>query len=195
MTSDHREADDSGVSLSDVTGHRTPPATLRSLRPVNWGIARLAGAVTRTGDMHLFSTLGQTGGLFRAWLFYSGRLMPFGGLPRKDTETVILRVAALRDCRYEQDHHLRLGARAGIDDALADAIAAGPDAPGLDSRTALILRAVDELVSTRDLSDATWTELTTVWSSRSLIEFVLLVTQYDGLATTITTLRIPRDYQ
>jgi AhpD family alkylhydroperoxidase len=43
-----------------------------------------------------------------------------GLLPQREVELVILRVATLRDCAYELDHHLRLGRAAGLtDDELA----------------------------------------------------------------------------
>jgi alkylhydroperoxidase family enzyme len=70
----------------------------------------------------------------------------------------------------------------------------GPHAPGLSTRYRTILTAVDELIETKTLTDATWSELATQFGERRLIEFVLLVTQYDGLATTLGTLRVERDY-
>ena len=106
---------------------------------------------------------------------------------------VIIRTAHLRDCQYELDHHKRLGRRAGIDAAEFDRILAGPDAGWTDLEGAL-LRGVDELVQTKDLSDTTWTELASHLDERELIEFVLLVGQYDSLATTIGTLRVQRDF-
>lgn len=180
---------------SPMTG-RIPAGTLSSLRPINYVVARVASRVVGAPDMHLFSTLGQTRGLFRAWLVYSARLMPFGTLARRDAETVILRVAAVRECGYEQDHHRRLGRRAGLSAAEITALedtGAGPQ-EDLDARARDLVAAVDELLADRDLTDATWTRLGEHLTDRQRIEFVLLVTQYDGLATTIGTLRIPRDY-
>jgi AhpD family alkylhydroperoxidase len=106
---------------------------------------------------------------------------------------VIIRTAHLRKCEYELDHHKRLGRRAGIDEAEFSRILQGPGAgwTGLDE---VLLRAVDELVGTKDLSDLAWKELAEHLDERELIEFVLLVGQYDSLATTIGTLRIERDF-
>ena len=58
-------------------------------------------------------TLGRHRPLFRGWLRFAGRLMPGGKLPRRETEMVILRVAHLRQCAYEFEHHARLARRAG----------------------------------------------------------------------------------
>jgi AhpD family alkylhydroperoxidase len=176
-----------------VSPQRIAPGNLRQLGPFNWVFSKAAARVLGIADMHLFSTLGRGKGLFQAWLHYSGRMMPFGKLPRHDTELVIIRTAHLRTCRYELDHHKRLGKRAGIDEAEFSRILQGPDA-GWSGRDLALLRAVDELVGTKDLGDVTWNELTAHLDDRQLIEFVLLVGQYDSLATTIETLRIERDF-
>ena len=52
--------------------------------------------------------------LFRAWLIYSAQLMPFGSLPRRDAELVILRVAWRSREAYEWWHHVPLALRAGL---------------------------------------------------------------------------------
>ena len=47
--------------------------------------------------------------LFRAWLSFAARLMPFGRLDRRDTELAILRVGWLCRCRYEWGQHVLIG--------------------------------------------------------------------------------------
>ncbi|GAB17528.1 hypothetical protein GOEFS_035_00600 [Gordonia effusa NBRC 100432] len=171
---------------------RITPGGLRELGPFNWTFARGASLVTGVDDAHIFSTLGQAKGLFRGWLYYSARMMPFGKLSRKDTEMIIIRVAHLRECEYEMDHHKRLGARAGIKGALYDNVIAGPEA-GWGDRERTLLLATDELVKTRDISDGAWEGLRRHLTEPQQIAFVLLVGQYDSLATTLGTLRIERD--
>lgn len=172
---------------------RITPGTLAELGPANWGFSRLAARVMRVDDVHLFSTLGQSRGLFRAWLMYSARLMPFGSLPRYEVEMMILRVSYLRGCDYEYDHHERLGKRAGLSAAIIERIEQGPTAPGWSVRHAALLTAVDQLIQTKDIDDETWARLSRFFKNRELIEIVMLVGQYDSLATTIKSLRIERD--
>ncbi|QMW65505.1 carboxymuconolactone decarboxylase family protein [Mumia sp. ZJ1417] len=172
---------------------RVSPGGRRDLGLLNATLARIASRVVGVRDVHLFSVLGRTRGLFRGWLHYSGRLMPFGTLPRRQAELVILRVAALRESAYELDHHRRLGARAGL---RAEEIAAATDPDGRwpwaeDDR--VLLDTADALVRTRDVDDVTWEALAARFSPRALVEIVLLVCQYDGLATTLHTLRVPLD--
>ncbi|MGB3697918.1 MAG: carboxymuconolactone decarboxylase family protein [Gordonia sp. (in: high G+C Gram-positive bacteria)] len=171
---------------------RVSPGRPAQLGPINWLIVRAMGLATGTDNPHIFATLGRSKGLFRGWLHFSARLMPLGELSRRDTEMIIIRVAHLRGCDYELDHHRRLGARVGIDaEAFAD-ILDGPDA-GWGDRERSLLRAADQLVADRDLDDAAWDALRRHLSERQAIAFTLLVGQYDMLATTITALRIARD--
>ncbi|MFC4604788.1 carboxymuconolactone decarboxylase family protein [Rhodococcus kronopolitis] len=173
---------------------RITPGRLRELGPVNWVIWRVLTLASGTADAKIFSTLGRTKGLFRGWLHYSGRLMPGGRISRHETELVILRVAHLRECQYELDHHIRLGRRAGVTEEILDRVLTGPGATGWEPRHRALMTAVDELVATKNLGDATWSALAAHYDDRRMIEFCLLVTQYDGLATTIGTLRIESDH-
>ena len=75
--------------------------------------------------------------------------MPGGALPRRDTELVILRVAANCACAYEQRHHEHLARRAGLSPAEIARVAEGPDAAGWSAREATLLRAADALHADR----------------------------------------------
>ncbi|GGF95247.1 hypothetical protein GCM10007304_06400 [Rhodococcoides trifolii] len=179
-----------------MTTPRIPSGTrLKDLGVVNLGLTKIAAKVAKVPAANLFNTLGLTGSLFQAWLLYSGKLMPGGKINRHDTETIILRVAHRRDCGYELDHHIRIGKRAGVTAELRERIFEGPAAEGLSERQRTILSSVDELLETKNLSDASWASLAAHFDDRRMIEFCLLVTQYDGLATVIGTLRIERDFQ
>jgi AhpD family alkylhydroperoxidase len=174
---------------------RIPPGRFRELGPINWVIAKLGARTVKAPEFHLFTTLGQRRLLFWAWAFYGGRLLR-GRLPAVDTELVILRVAHVRSCEYELQHHRRMARRAGLDAGLQATIFAWPDAPngsGLTDRQQALLMATDEFVKDRTISDATWQRLATHLDRRQLIEFCLLASQYDGLAATMSALDIPLD--
>lgn len=175
-------------------GPRIAPATTRSEAGwTAWVVSRASGWVTGTNPPNLFLTLARNPRLFRGWLRFASRLMPGGRLPRRETELVILRVAHLRGCAYELEHHRRLGRRAGITDADLARVAEGPAAEGWTERERALLTAADELVRERDLTDGTWQALTRHLDTPRVIELVLLVTHYDMLATTIGALRVEPD--
>jgi alkylhydroperoxidase family enzyme len=104
-----------------------------------------------------------------------------------------LRVAHRRGNAYEWSHHQRLGRRAGLSSAEIEHIGGSTNGIVWPARERLLLAAVDELLDTRDLSDATYTELRSHLDDRRIIEFLLLVGHYDMLATTLSTLRIEPD--
>jgi len=93
---------------------RIAPARPQELRPLARIVAAIAGRVSATGPPHIFTTLGQHPRLFRAWLRYSAHLMPFGKLPRRDTELVILRVAWQCRSAYEWHQHVPIALRVGL---------------------------------------------------------------------------------
>ncbi len=177
-----------------MTQPRIAPGKLADIGVVNWLLCKVLARGAGVREAHLFPTLARRRGLFRAWLRFAGHMMPGGLLPRHETELVILRVAHLRECAYERDHHERIGRRCGIDADVLARVYAGPTAPGWSERHAALLSAVDALVATRDIDDAGWQALARHYSEAQRVELCLLVGHYELLATTITTLRIQRDF-
>jgi alkylhydroperoxidase family enzyme len=174
---------------------RIPPGTRRETGALNALIARVIGLGAGTaGPPALFTTLGRHRRLFRPWLRFASRLMPGGKLPRPDAELVILRVAVLCDSAYEWTQHERIAPRTGLDEAALARVRDGAEAPGWSPRQAAILRAVDELHSSRSLADASWDELRGAGlTDTELIELPMLTGHYEMLAMTLNALRVPPD--
>ena len=172
---------------------RIRPGDRRQIGLVASVISKIAGRVTRTGPPNIFTTLARHRRLFLPWLMFAGRLMPRGRLPRVDTELVILRVAHRCSCEYEWAHHERIGQRVGLSaDDIARVREERPD--GFSERHALLLRAVDELHDTRDISDETWAGLRSHLSDVELIELCMLAGHYEMLAMTLNSLRVEVDH-
>ena len=179
-------------ALSSTLAPRIAPGDRRSVGTVNWLIAWVSGRVSGTPPLNLFLVLGRHRRLFRGWLRFAGRLMPGGRLPRRETELVILRVAHLRGCDYEFEHHRRLAARAGVTEAEIARLTRAADAEW-SPRELAILDAVDAMHHAGDISDAAWDALRSHLDERAAIELVLLAAHYEMLATTIAALRVPLD--
>lgn len=172
---------------------RIKPGSRSDIGTINWIVARVAGRVAGTGPPNLFLTLARHRGLFRGWLIFAGRLMPRGKLPRRESELVILRVAHLCNNKYEFEHHVRLGRRAGLSDRDIEDVAR-PIAEGAwTDRGSTVLTAVDRLHTDRELEDDTWATLRRHLDERECIELLMLVGHYEMLATLLTTLRVPLD--
>ena len=167
---------------------------LREIGLINWVICRIAARAVGAKRMHLFTTLAPHKCLFWAWLPFSGILLGGGRLPRKDTELVILRVAYLRDCEYELQHHRRIAKKHGIDEHLQSSVFAYPEIKELSHRQEAIVRSADEFVQTRTISHDTWSWLAFHLDQKQLIELCVLIGQYDALAATISALHVPLDF-
>jgi alkylhydroperoxidase family enzyme len=103
-------------------------------------------------------------------------------------------VGHLRGCEYELQQHRRLARSRGVNDELQAKIFEGPDAGGLTDRQRVLITATDEFVITRSMSPETWAALSAIYSRAQLIEFCTLAGQYDALAATMATLKIPLDF-
>jgi AhpD family alkylhydroperoxidase len=174
---------------------RIGPAGREELGPLNALLVRIAGRVAgTTAPPNLFTTMGRNRRMFRLWLLFAGTLMPRGGLPRRDTELVILRVAHLTGAEYEAVHHRRMALAAGLSAAQVDAIggddaAAAPFSP----RQQLLLRAVDVLAADDAIGEPTFAELRGELTDRDLVELCMLAGHYRMLAGLINSLRIEPD--
>jgi alkylhydroperoxidase family enzyme len=180
--------------MSPTDPARIPPGGRRELGLINWAIARFAARSIRAPQMHLFTTLGQHRLLFLSFLPYSGVLLNWGKLDRRDKELVILRVGKLRTSEYELQQHRRLARSRGVDQALQDRIFAGPSSAGLTDRLRALLQAVDEFIIERDVCDETYAALSMHLNHDQIIEFCALAGHYDAIAGILATLRVPMDF-
>lgn len=172
---------------------RIPPGGRRELGWFGWLFCKISARIWGVPEIHLFTVFAQHRRLFWAWGPFGGVLLRRGRLPLRDTEVVILRVGHLRNSEYELQQHRRLALKRGVDLETQAAVFAWP-ADGLAPRHQVMLTAVDELIATRAVSEQTWQRLAAHLDRRQLIEFVMLVGQYDALAMWLNTLGVPMDY-
>ena len=172
---------------------RLPPLSPRQapfpVRMLIWFINRLGGLEAS----NLFLMLMHNRRLFRSWLGFASKLMPYGSLDRRDTELVILRVGWNCRARYEWGQHVDIGLRAGVSADEVRRIPAGADASGWEPRVVALLRACDEFHHERMVSDATWQMLGTHFDQRALIEVLMLIGHYEMLAGVLNSSGLPLD--
>lgn len=171
---------------------RVSPGSIREIGVAATAFSRLAGRVMHTEPPAVFTTLARTRRVFWGWLVFSGSLMPFGHLSRRESELSILRVAHLTGSTYEAAHHRRIGRRAGLTYAEIEAILGGENVV-FDAREQAILSAIDALHKRQDLADDEWNHLRQHLNEREAVELLMLIGQYSGLAQTLRVLRIPLD--
>jgi alkylhydroperoxidase family enzyme len=116
--------------------------------------------------------------------------MPFGQLPRRDTELVILRVAWQCRSAYEWHQHVPIALRVGLSLDEVAGVVDSPPGDGFTERQRALLAVSDELLARRALSDTTWSAVQATLSDREAIELCLLIGNYQGLASAIGGLAI-----
>ena len=178
------------LAPADGGESRIAPARPQQLRPLARILAEIAGRLTPDGPPNIFTTLGQHPRLFRAWLRYSAHLMPFGQLPRRDTELVILRVAWQCRSAYEWHQHVPIALRVGLSPDEVAGVADSAPRDRFTERQRTLLAASDALLARRAFPDTTWNAVQATLTNREAIELCLLIGHYQGLALAIGGLAI-----
>ncbi len=113
-------------------------------------------------------------------------------LPLRDKELLILRTAWLSRGNFVWGAHSSgSGKQAGITDEELTRITKGPDAKGWSQFDAALLRAADELHSSRFVTDATWKTLAGHYNEGQLVEALFVVGNYTLLSMFHNSVGLP----
>ena len=145
--------------------------------------AAVLDAMGGMADLHLFRTLAHNPGLLKAWLRFGGHLLQRSGLPERDRERVILRVAGRCGSEYEWGQHVGIARAAGLsDDEIRNLDPSVEHDEGWSTWDTTLVRAADELLDEHCLSDATWSAAGERYDDAQLLELTMLVGHYAMLA-------------
>lgn len=172
---------------------RLPPLAPAEATPGSRLLMGLIGRIGKLDAGNLWRMLMRNPRLLPGFLALASRLMPYGELPRVDTELVILRVAWNCRSRYEWGQHVDIGLRAGLAPEEIGRVTQGPAAAGWTPRQRALLLAADDMHRERMVSDATWTQLAGFLDQRRLLELLMLVGFYEGLAGVLISAGLPLD--
>jgi alkylhydroperoxidase family enzyme len=120
--------------------------------------------------------------LTQAIFAFSKAVQEASGLSKELREIVIARVAWLYQTGYEWGHHHRYLRDLGMGDAHIAGIKQGPDAAVWSDLERAVLRAVDETILTREMTEATWQALASRLSEKQILDVLVLAGQYIMLA-------------
>jgi 4-carboxymuconolactone decarboxylase len=133
---------------------------------------------------NVLSTLVRHPKLTRAYLKFSTYLLYGSTLPPRIRELVILRVAHRRDCTYEWSHHVEMGKEVGLTDTDVEAAQTGLAKDAFDTA---LLRAVDELDETTNISEETWAALGERLDEQQRMDLIFTTGNYIALAMALNT--------
>lgn len=171
-----------------VDPDRTGPLTARRgcLYPVTVLALRALG---RKQVPELFLTLLRTPRLLVPWSWLGSRLMPYGRLDPLERERVILRVAWNCRCRYEWMQHLEIGLLLGLTEADIRRVTEGPAAQPT-ARLRALLDAADAFHADRRVGDQTWRALRAELDDERMLELLMLLSHYEGLAGLLNSVAV-----
>ena len=140
----------------------------------------------------IFRTFAHNPAILRKQMALGASLLTSDRLPARDREIVILRTCARCGSEYEWGVHVSAFARPLkiSEDVICATVLGGPDDPAWDDRQRLLVRVVDELHDTAQVSDALWDALTRVWSDEQLIELICVCGMYHAVSFTTNATRM-----
>ena len=150
-------------------------------------------ALDRVPPLNVFRMIAHASTALRPWMRYGGTLLSRLELDPVLRELAILRVAALSGCAYERVQHEPIAAGVGATpEQIASAVAPGAELPGV---AGTVLRLVDESVREGRGRPDTTDELIEALGPRGLVELLLVIGSYHGLAVLMNTVEIDVDRQ
>lgn len=172
---------------------RVMPLAVKEINPIGRIAIKVVNTVGKLEASNLFMMLLRNFRLFKAWLGFAARMMPYGEIDRRDTELVILRVGWNCRCRYEWGQHVDIGLRTALTAQDIVEVPHGADSSVFEPRIKTLMKACDEFHSDRMISSSTWAELETHYDTRRLLEVVMLIGHYEMLAGVLNSTGLPLD--
>ena len=156
---------------------RVPPLPPRERDERQAALVAEAGA-----EFSVYTTLVRNTDVFADFLPLGRRLLHLSTLDPKERSLIILRVAWRCRAPYMFTHHDIIGRAAGLTDADLAEVLADSDNP--------LLRATDELIADRRVSDETWSDLLGRYPTEQIIEITMLAGFYVMLAGVLNSLGV-----
>ena len=131
--------------------------------------------------------------LLQAWWNLRNYTIAGGELGQRYTELLILRVALLLGNWYEWGSHVQRGIATGLTMAEIERVKSGPEDPGWQPDERELIRAVDELVHDRAITDRTLAALREHFSDRQILDAIVTQGAYITLGCMLNTWETPLD--
>jgi 4-carboxymuconolactone decarboxylase len=141
--------------------------------------------------LNVFRMLAHAESSFWPYVDYNAVLLAGLELDPVLRELAILRVAALDRCEYERVHHEAIARKVGASDEQVSA-AVDPDGAG-EGIEALVYRLAAEIVADNAGGAETAAALDEELGARQLVELVMAITHYHGLAALAATVDMELD--
>jgi AhpD family alkylhydroperoxidase len=176
--------------IIQVKGKVIETARIPDVKPTELP-AEVQSTLAALPDLNLFRLVAHASSTFRPFLAYGGALLSGLDLDPRLRELAILRVAALSGCEYEVRMHVPIAREVGVAD---EAIEAAIQIDGLlGGVPGLVLDAAAAATHSCSLSATLMDKLLADLGPRPVVELLLLVGHYRGLAVLMNAAEIGLD--
>lgn len=167
-----------------MTDH--PP--LKPLPPEDWdeSVFPVRDAM-RGRPLSVHGLMAHNPALLAAWWDFRMHVVRGGGLSDRHRELIVLRVAVQMRAWYEWASHVERGLAAGLTTAEIERIRCSTDDGSWDADDALVLRAVDDCIQQRGISESTLRALYERFSPAQILDIIAVHGTYVFLGTIINT--------
>ena len=119
-------------------------------------------------------------------------LLTNNSLPVKQRQIAIMRTAWICNATYMWSSHLRTSVRSGLSPEMYEPIKQGAEDPYFTEFERVVIRATEELVKDRYISDKHWKLLSEQWSKQQLLDFMFTVGCYVMVAGVMNSAGVER---
>jgi len=166
-----------------------PPARLPQVQPDEFTDETRAffnqwtGGIFKDADKNpVLRTFAHHPVLANAFSPLNVHLLSENTLPVKLRQIAIMRTAWITKAAYMWSSHLNTSVRCGLSDEMFGPIQRGEDDPYFTEFERVVIRATDELVNDRYISDANWNALAAEWDRKQMLDFMFTVGCYAMVA-------------
>jgi 4-carboxymuconolactone decarboxylase len=166
-----------------------PPARLPQVRPdeltddMRAFLSKWTGGIFQNaGTNPVLLTLAHHPQLADLFSQLNIHLLSTTTLPVKQRQIAIMRTAWICKATYMWSSHLRTSIRSGLSPEMFAPIQVGADDPYFSEFERTLIRATDELVNDKVISDTSWRSLMNEWSDQQMLDFLFTVGIYVTMA-------------
>jgi 4-carboxymuconolactone decarboxylase len=175
----------------NLRGDRFKPLTYDQLTPEQKTMVEHLFAGERGGMNGPFNVLLRSPEMGDLAQKLGAQLRFHSALSGKQRELAIIITARYWNAQYEWSAHHRLALQAGVSPAIADAIAAGKRPPSLEPDEEIVYNFCNELLNTKQVSDATFKAAVDKLGERGVVDLTALVGYYNFVSMILNLDRYP----
>lgn len=162
-----------------------PPARLPQVQPEDFTdethafFNQWTGGIFKDADKNpVLRTFAHHPALANAFSPLNVHLLSENTLPVKLRQIAIMRTAWITGAAYMWSSHLNTSVRCGLSDDMFGPLQRGADDPYFTDFERVVIRATEELVTDRLISDANWNALMAEWDNKQMLDFMFTVGCY-----------------